>query len=123
SNQIAVTHTYADGPNICTISATAVISGTTYGSNSLAVTVNAINPTVSISGASSINEGSLYTLTLNSTLDTVDADPITGWKINWQDGSTQDISGNPSSVTHTYLDGPHTYSGSSAISASAIDEN
>jgi hypothetical protein len=66
-------HTYADGPNTYTISATATNSNGTYASNALAVTVNPINPTVSISGPSSVNEGSLYTLTLSGTPDSADA--------------------------------------------------
>jgi PKD repeat protein len=118
-NPSSTTHSYSDGPNKVTISATATNSNGTYASNALAVTVNAINPTVSISGASSVNEGSTYTLTLSSTLDSVDADPITEWKVVWGDNQTQDISGNPSSVTHVYLDGAHTYT----ASATAIDEN
>src|SRR5205823_5808815 len=80
-NPTSVTHVYSDGPNKVTISATAVVSGNTKTSNALAVTVNAIAPTVSISGASSVTEGSVYTLTLSGTPDTVDADPITGWKV------------------------------------------
>jgi hypothetical protein len=116
-NPSSVTHTYADGPNKYTISATATNSNGTFASNALAVTVNNIAPTVSISGASSVNEGSVYTLTLSGTPDGVDADAITSWKITWGDGATQDVSGNPTSATHTFLDGPNTYT----ITASALD--
>ncbi|HEV3082404.1 MAG TPA: PKD domain-containing protein, partial [Gemmataceae bacterium] len=118
-NPSSVTHVYADGPSKVTITATAASSGGTSSSNALAVTVNAIAPAISISGASSVNEGSLYTLTLTGTPDSVDSDSITGWKVTWGDGVVQNVSGNPSSVTHTYLDGPHTYS----ISASAVDKD
>src|SRR5207253_8479500 len=85
----------------------------------LVVNVNNIPPALSISGAASVNEGSVYTLTLSGTPDSVDGDPITGWTITWGDGATQALSGNPTSVTHTYLDGPNSYN----ISASAADKD
>ncbi len=59
-----------------------------------------------ISGASSVNEGSTYTLNLNP------SDPgsphISSWEINWGDGTMmspdlQMVSGDPASVTHVYI--------------------
>jgi Ca2+-binding RTX toxin-like protein len=64
----------------------------------------------SVSGAASAAEGSSYSLALFSG----DGAP-TGWDINWGDGTTSTISGNPASVTHSFGDGPNDYS----ISASA----
>src|SRR5207237_8466756 len=43
---------------------------------------------------------------------------ISGWSITWGDGSTQTVTGNPSTVTHTYASGPHSYT----ISGSATDD-
>ena len=43
---------------------------------------------------------------------------ITSWTINWGDGSVQSVSGNPSSVTHTYAMGP----AQETISATATDQ-
>ena len=48
-------------------------------------------------------KGSIYTLNLSST--DPGADTISQWTINWGDGTDQVVTGNPSSVTHTYADG------------------
>jgi hypothetical protein len=71
---------------------------------------------LAISGASDVDEGSVYTLNLSS-LDPGD-DTITSWTINWGDGS-EVVSGNPSSVTHTYADGDASHT----ITATATDED
>ena len=115
-NPSSVTHTYADGTTNYTISATATDEdGTFAAGNTVAVTVNNVAPTLTISGAASVNEGSSYTL--NCRLRS-GADTISQWTINWGDG-TQVVSGNPSSVTHTYADGTDSYT----ISATATDED
>lgn len=80
--------------------------------------VTNVAPTLGINGATSVNEGSIYTLNLSSS--DPGADTITSWTINWGDG-TQTVSGNPSSVTHTYADGTPT--SSYTISATATDED
>ena len=55
-----------------------------------------------ISGAPSANEGTEYTLNLQSS----ETRPTpTSWEINWGDGEVEDLDGNPSSATHTYIDG------------------
>ena len=89
-----------------TISATATDEdGTFAAGNTVGVTVHNVAPTLTISGASNVNEGSSYTLNLSSS--DPGADTITQWTINWGD-STQVVSGNPSSVSHTYADGVRT---------------
>ena len=116
-NPSSVTHTYADGNASYTISATATDEdGTFAAGNTVRVTVNNVAPTLAISGASDVNEGSTYTLNLSSS--DPGADTITQWTINWGDG-TQVVSGNPSSVSHTYADGNANYT----ISATATDED
>jgi hypothetical protein len=80
------------------------------------VVVLNVAPTLAISGGSSVNEGSSYTLNLSS-FDP-GADTIDHWTINWGD-STQTVMGNPSSVSHTYADGSASYS----ITATATDED
>src|SRR5207244_4160882 len=79
-----------------------------------------IPPVVSISGAASVNEGALYTLNLAGTPDLVDGDAIASWSINWGDGTTLVVNGNPTSATHIYLDGLQTAQ-TDTISASAKD--
>ncbi len=87
-------------------------------SNAVALTVSNTAPTLTISGASSVNEGSTYTLNLASS--DPGADTISSWTITWGDGSVpQVVSGNPSSVTHTYADGLNIFT----ISATATDED
>jgi uncharacterized delta-60 repeat protein len=118
-NPASVTHTYADGTANYTISASATNDDDTFvAGNTVAVTVNNVVPTLAISGAASVNEGSTYTLNLSSS--DPGADMISSWTINWGD-SIQVVSGNPASVTHVYADG----NGSSnyAISATATDED
>ena len=114
-NPSSVTHAYASGPNSYTISATATDgTGTHSAGDTVGVSVLHVPPSLSISGAGSVNEGSLYTLMLSGS----DLHSILSWTINWGDGSSaQTISGNPSSVTHTYASGPNSYT----VQASAAD--
>lgn len=109
------TVTGVDDPTVFPITLR-VTSGSDQAFDSTTVTVTNVAPTLTISGAASVNEGSTYTLNL-STSDP-GADTITSWTINWGD-SVQVVSGNPSSVTHTYGDGPNGYT----ISATATDED
>ena len=58
-NPTSVTHTYADGDANYTISATATDEDGTYAAgNTVSVTVHNVAPTLAISGASDVNEGS-----------------------------------------------------------------
>src|SRR5207253_76554 len=97
-NPSSVLHTYADN-GIYTITATATSSGGSV-SNSESLTISNVPPTLTITGASSTNEGSLYTLNLFS--HDVGPDTISSWKITWGDGAIQTVNGNPTSVTHTF---------------------
>ena len=117
-NPASATHTYADGDANYTITATATDEDGTYSAGSgVAVTIHNVAPTLAISGASDVNEAGVYTLNLSSSGDP-GADTITQWTINWGD-STEVVSGNPASVTHTYADGDANY----VISATATDED
>ena len=74
-------------------------------------------PTVTISGASTVNEDATYTLNLSATGEPSNH-PITSWTINWGDGSApQTFTGNPSSATYVYAD-----AGSYTITASATED-
>lgn len=111
-------HTYADGSASYTISAAATDEDGTFTSNSHAVMVNNVAPTLTISGASEVDEGSAYILNLWKS--DPGADTITSWTINWGDESpVQTVSGSATSVTHTYADGVAEYT----ISATATDED
>src|SRR5262249_60190336 len=84
---------------------------------SLVVTVLNVAPTLTLSGASAVNEASTYTL--NLAVSDPGQDAIASWTITWGDGSVQTVAGNPGSVSHTYANGPRTYT----ITATAGDED
>jgi len=114
----------ADGnlpPQTVTITAT----DNTLASTSTSFTLNVLNvaPTVSFgSSANSVNEGSLYTLSLGAVTDP-GTDTISGYIVNWGDSSAPEFySGSPAGKTHfkTYVEGnPTTYT----ITVSIIDED
>ena len=114
-NPTSLTHTYATAHPSVMITATATDDVATYSANSLTITVNDVPPTLTISGTSSVAEGSTYTLNLSAYNPAQDT--ITAWTINWGDGSTQSLAGNPTSVTHVYS-GPQ----SATVIASATDQ-
>jgi hypothetical protein len=80
------------------------------------ISVNNVAPTLAISGKASLNEGDTYTLNLSAS--DPGTDTISHWDINWGDGNVEVVSGNPTSVRHTYAD-----NGSYTISATATDEH
>src|SRR5206468_1197131 len=105
-----VTHTYIDGPNNRNITVDLRDEDSAPGyfadtANALAVTVNNVAPTIAISGASSVDEGSSYSLTLGLITDP-GADTVTDWLVHWGDGSSNHYTAG-GVVTHSYLDGPN----------------
>jgi PKD repeat protein len=80
------------------------------------ITVDNVEPTLMLDGSPSVDEGSLYTLSLDAT--DPGKDQITNWAIDWGDGKSDAVSGNAEKVTHVYAD-----SGDFAISATATDED
>ncbi len=118
-NPASATHVYADGDSDYTITATATDEdGTWTAGNSVAVHVNNLAPTLTLTGSGSSDEGATYTLNLAAGSDP-GQDSISSWTITWGDGSVQIVSGNPPSVTHVYADGPNDYT----ITATATDED
>lgn len=93
----------------------------TDGTNSIQIPstliVQAVPPTLSIAGPGEITEGDTYTLGLSASEP--GGDTITSWAIDWGDGTTQNFSGNPASVTHIYAAPPSAV----AILATATDED
>lgn len=108
-------HTYADN-GVYTVTVTINDNNGGTDTETFSVTVNNVAPTLAISGASSVNEGSSYTLNLSSS--DPGTDTISQWTIDWGDG-IEVVSGNPTSVSHTYADGDNNYT----ISATATDED
>ena len=71
-----------------------------------AVTVANVAPTIQLAGAASVDEGSTYSLTLGAIIDPGD-DTVTQWIVHWGDGGT-DSYGSGGVQTHVYADGPAT---------------
>ncbi len=105
-----------DGPNDVFTVTLRVTDSSTTSTDTATIQILNVDPTLTLSGAADVSEGSLYTLNLSSS--DPGADTITSWTINWGDGS-QVVSGNPANVTHTYADGDAGYT----ISAMATDED
>ena len=117
-NPSSVTHIYADGLNNYSISATISTStGTTPVGNTIAVAVNNVAPTIAISGASSVNEGSAYSLTLGAVTDP-GTDTVSSYIVHWGDGNS-DTYGANGVQTHIYADGPNSYN----ITVDLVDED
>ena len=101
-----VTHTYADGDATPTITVDITDEdGTHTGAGTKDITVNNVAPDLVLSGASAINTGQLYTLTLGDVIDPGD-DTVATYIIDWGDGTTDtvaagDLPGNRE-LTHTY---------------------
>ena len=102
------THTYADGPStrVITVDLTDEDGTFTDAANALSVSVTNVAPTIAISGAASVSEGSLYSLTLGAVTDP-GIDTITNYRVHWGDGSFDDYA-TAGVKTHTYADGPST---------------
>ncbi len=119
-NAIAA-HTYADGPNnyVITVDLTTQ-QGFFANVGRKSVAVNNVAPVVTLAGATSVNEGSAYALTLGPVTDP-GKDTIKTFTINWGDGIHQTVFGPPSNVTrtHVYADGPNNYT----ITVDATDED
>jgi hypothetical protein len=81
------------------------------------VTVNNVAPTIAISGATNVNEGSPYSLTLDAVTDP-GTDTVASYIVHWGDGNTDSYSSN-GVQTHTYSDGPNSY----AITVNLTDED
>src|SRR5207244_9318883 len=108
----------SDGPEQSqTVIITATDDDGATSTTSFQLTVNDVSPSASISGPAAIAEGSAYTLSLSFSDPGVD--PVQMWTINWGDGTTVNVAGNPPSATHVYADGPNGYT----IRASASNDD
>ena len=84
------------------------------------ITINNVAPTISLSGAASVDEGSPYTLNLGAVTDP-GTDTVSAFSVDWGDGSVESFTGNPAntSKTHIYADGLNSYT----IIVSLTDED
>ena len=115
----AKTHTYADGLATRAVTVDLVDEDGTHldRANAHSVQVNNVAPSIAISGAASVNEGSSYSLTLGTVTDP-GTDTISSYVVHWGDGNT-DTYGSAGAKTHTYADGLATHS----ITVDLVDED
>lgn len=83
---------------------------------SFAVRVHNVAPTLSASGATTVEEGQDYVLALSAS--DPGQDSISQWVIDWGDGIVQTLAGNPGQAVHRYAQ-PGQY----AVQATATDED
>ncbi|WP_159694066.1 PKD domain-containing protein, partial [Cognatazoarcus halotolerans] len=88
-----------------------------------AVTVANVAPSIELSGADSVDEASSYTLSLGSLIDP-GADTATGYSLDWGDGNVQSFSAAEfaalgGSIEHVYADGD----ASATITLAVTDED
>ena len=86
-----------DGPYTIGLEVEDLIAGAT---DTAAVSISNTTPSITTSGSATSVGGSPFTLNLGVT-DPGD-DTVSQWIIDWGDGTTQAIAGNPASVNHTY---------------------
>ena len=116
SGTCSANHTYADGPDTRTVTVT-VDDGVASGTDTATATVSNVAPTIALSGAASVNEGSSYSLTLGAITDP-GQDTVTSWIVHWGDSSSDTYAAG-GVVTHTYADGPAT----PTITVDLVDED
>ena len=96
-------HSYPDGPFSYNVSVTVEEVATSNSVNdSIAINVQNVAPTIALSGLTTINEATNYTLTLGAVTDP-GADTITDYVVFWGDG-TSDTYGSTGAKTHYYDD-------------------
>jgi hypothetical protein len=86
-NPSSITHTYDDGPNSYTISATATDEDGTFSANTRGVTVNNVAPTAIFNAPVSVNEGSLINLSISDPNDPSGTDITAGFQYAFDCGS------------------------------------
>ncbi|RIK79864.1 MAG: hypothetical protein DCC68_12120 [Planctomycetota bacterium] len=98
-------HTYADdGVYTATLRVTDPSGASS--SRPFQVTVGNVAPTLAVSGAANVNEGTAYQLTLGAVVDP-GSDTVSQWRIDWNDGSPIDVfTSPPGTIAHVFADGP-----------------
>ena len=109
--------TYPDGPSSHTVNVRVTDGDSGAATGATTVSVENVEPTIVISGASNVDEGSSYSLTLGAVTDP-GTDTVTDYTVNWGDGSSNTY-GTNGVKTHTYADGPDNH----AITVDLTDED
>src|SRR6202030_2103561 len=99
----SVSHAYQEDGSY-TSSVMVTDNGGASATANFTVTVNDAPPLLTLSGPASVNEGTSYVLNLAAGPG---PDPVSGWTVNWGDGTNSTAAGTATSVSHTYGDGPN----------------
>ncbi len=100
---VAGSHVYAD-EGAYTVTVTVTDDDGASSSDTFAVVARNVAPTIALSGAADVDEGSTYALTLGAVTDP-GADTVFRYIVHWGDGKTNTYSVG-GLVTHDYGDGP-----------------
>jgi hypothetical protein len=106
-----------DGPGTQTVNLRVCDNSDACAESSATVNIVNVQPTIAISGASNVDEGSSYDLNLGAVTDPGD-DTVSSYVVNWGDGSS-DTYASGGVKGHTYADGPNGY----AITVDLTDED
>jgi len=121
----SATHLYADNGAVeqYTITVAVADDDTGAASETTAITVANVPPTIALSGPPTVDEGSTYTLTLDEITDP-GTDSVTEWIVHWGDG-TSDTYASGGDVTHVYADDdpPGTAADPYTITVDLVDED
>ena len=105
---LELSHLYADGDATHTVTVTLTDEAGEAVSDNFTVQVDNVAPTLALTGADSVDEGSSYTLELGAITDP-GQDSVTQYQINWGDGSIETFSATEIAIqaarTHIYQDG------------------
>jgi hypothetical protein len=117
-----VRHTYLDNPagtvsHDYQVTATVVDDANAESSAPVHLTVNTVAPIFTINGPASVVPGVPYEVNLSAVTSATDT--VDHWTINWGDGTTDTLAGNPHTASHTYALLCADYT----VSASATDDD
>ena len=87
----------------------------------MSVAVAPATPTFTLTGSGSVSEGETYTLGLSSTEP--GGQSVASWTINWGDGTTTTLAGNPGVAAHVFVTNPADQATDYVVTASGVDAN
>jgi hypothetical protein len=113
-------HTYTSAVANVVITAQAADEDGTYAAgNSVGVRVQESAAfAIRLAGASSVDEGASYALSMTTTDPTAEAS--TEWTVFWGDGSIQNVTGASPTATHVFADGPAAFNISALVTLRGV---
>ena len=100
-----------------TLTVTATDEDAAVGTDQVVIAVTNVRPTLTLTGPSTIDEGTLYRLVLGPSSDS-GTDSVTQYRISWGDGSPVEVFTVPGEVAHLFVN-----QGSPTINVTLVDED